>query len=242
MKNNNINNIYLSSHNNKRKIAFLLIVIGLILVIISFCLSLFLKDSKPNNVEDKEEEKIDPLWVGTYVGTYNNKNYQVVLYPSSLDRYSLSIELLNDDNSSSFNVHFDYPEGKEITIHYDTFLDEYDVKITKTANGINLVSTSSNSDSVIYNLNMSLTKKSFNKKGWDGTYTMGNNTIILSEVDENKCVIIFINGDDQIEEYIDNTEAKIKFYLGENELIISKTGRGISVESNFLPNGEYLKN
>ncbi len=231
------------------------IILGVLLVIVLLLVAgyfLFLKgDNKEKessnsnsntnsntNTNEGESTELDFSWAGQYTG----QGYTLELYYSSLDSISFSLTVNDGEYVRNMGTDIDLPKGNSID-YQDDFDRKETLHIEKTTTGIKVVATSDDEDSLLHNLNLELTKTPFTTNGWNGVYKMGDDMIILNEMSDSYNFIVFVSSKDGIFVTSVSNQADTLSYQGRDgqNATITKTTKGLTVESNIVSSGEYSK-
>ena len=238
--------------NKKRNktLPILIILIGILLIIMGILYpTIFVQNgnnnnnntdtnNNTNNQTNTSNENIDDgLWSGEYI----NGNYTLIIFQNNESSLSINISLNENNHVDSKEIIANLPIDNKIEYNDEVVDKTTTINIVKNGNSINLTTTSSDEESFLKNLNLVLTKKSFTRSGWDGIYKNGNDVIILSEINEKECGMYASSSGTYGGEILDKESNELNKDLFDNEITITKTEKGILVKSNYVKEGEYIK-
>ncbi len=238
---------------SNKKTLFLLIGV-LVIVIVGVVIFLLLNhkgesessntNSTSNSNTNANQEEANDYYVD-WVGTYENGDYTLNLYYGNDKELTFDItlsQLVEKEgqelpSASVKSSSFDIPVSSATQISYeDEFFDsKITIQLEKTATGVKLVADSDDENSVLYHLNLELTKKEFASNHWTGVYQKDNTLIVISEYDEDQvCVLV-----SDLPYYPENHPTTLT--LEEINATITKTDTGITVTTTGDLSGDYQK-
>lgn len=187
-------------------------------------------DSKKNDNKKKKDYKDIDLWNGTYT---NENGIEISIYRSSEDM--LTVDFNKNENemltTKGFDVEYDSKNPNTIEYGELTF-DEYNVKITKNGDKLEVTSTSNDDKDILKNASGTYNKNEFENNGWDGVYVNDEYAIILAQYDKDKIYATFRAEFSFIGEAIEDFDSKkISYKEDSTNIEIEKTDKGISVVS-----------
>jgi len=214
------------------------------------------EQGKENNIQSiqKPENNISEKGINKWVGKYENENTTINIWREDIDQLFVDISSFSEEEfsikSSSFNVTIDTDTNK--IIHEGDMYDgtNNSVIITYMDDGINVQASSTDEEDLLNSVNGFYNKNDFERSGWDGTYTNGETTIVLSEIYEEELRINIIQEYSSFSESIDEyTSQSIEHDQFGEEILIEKTEKGITVQASSRDeddllnkiNGEYVK-
>lgn len=235
---------------NKKKnktLPILIILIGILLIVMGILYPTIFGKNENNNdnnsttndtaTNNSNENIDDGLWSGEYI----NGNYSVTIFQNNESSLSVDISFKENITLHSQGIIVDLPTDNKIEYSDEMFGKTITVNIVKNGNSINLTTTSSDEESFLKNLNLVLTKKSFTRNGWDGTYKNGNDVIVLSEINEEECGMYASASSSYGSEILDKENNELNKDLFDDQITITKTEKGILVKSTYVKEGEYIK-
>lgn len=216
------------------------------------------KKESINNIESEEENETiqdDNIeGINKWVGKYENENTTINIWREDIDQLFVDISRFSEEdfsiNSSSFNVTVD-TDTNEIT-HDGEMYDgsSNSVIITYSEDGINVEASSTDEEDLLNSVNGFYSKNEFERSGWDGAYTNGETTIILSEIYEEELNITILQEYSSFSRSIDEyTNQTIEYDEFGEEIFIEKTENGITVQASStekedllnIISGEYVR-
>jgi len=172
----------------------------------------------------------------SYSGVYTNGKYEIIITASTR---SSSEMLISPVTTESLDEKITMELDGYILVN-DDFFSEYeeDIRIEKTADGINITASTTNTNSKINDINGSYTKKNVVTKNWTGYYKNDKLEVIIDESDGANAILIVEGEKDgtfisYISSYDNYTEQKIydkdTSFGKTKEITIEKTADGIKL-------------
>lgn len=207
-----------------------------------------------NDFALEDDEFVTEDIFNKWVGVYENENTTINIWRDNIDQLAVRITQMGVGEGTKISIGWfsiTIEEDTDILTHEgEIFGETNSAVITYMDNGINIEASSSDVEDVLNKINGDYLRKEFESSGWDGVYTKGGTTIILSEVFEEELMITIEKGYSSFSESIDEyTKQKIDHEEFGEEIFIEKTENGIKVQASSTDedgllneiSGEYVK-
>ena len=206
------------------------------------------EEKKKNNDKKDNKKKSDNEGIDLWNGTYTNENgIEISIYRNSEDLLTVDFNRYDETETlitKGFDVEYDSKSPNTIEYEESAF-DEYNVKITKNGDKLEVISTSNNDEDILKNASGTYDKKEFESLGWDGTYVNDEYTVILAQYDEKKIYATFKTDFSLASEIIEEFDnEKISYHEDlfdeKTDIEITKTDTGLSIESSSSEENNIL--
>lgn len=196
-------------------------------------------------IQSQGDNNISQEGIDKWVGKYENENTTINIWREDIDQLFVDISRFSEEDfsitSSSFNVTVD-TDTNEI-IHEGEMYDgaNNSVIITYSEEGINVEASSTDEEDLLNSVNGFYSKNEFERSGWDGAYTNGETTIILSEIYEEELNMTILQEYSSFSRSIDEyTNQTIEYDEFGEEIFIEKTENGITVQASSTEEDDLL--
>lgn len=184
-----------------------------------------------NNTTPETTSSISDLLA--FSGVYENGNVSITIYAVGSD--SVSFSVVSDNGIEMQNLELD--ANKNLFLEDDSFGETTSIKVEKTADGIKVTASSSDTESALNSINNTYTKKATITSTWSGLYKNGDVEFVIDEYTTGTLALNYADNKNyifgqygNIEDYTETTINYVSEFFDETTTItITKTTDGIQV-------------